>query len=76
MTQPVYLIERYYENSIQYFNCCGERGVTGAGEPPRGWARDPNEAMQFARRVDANVALKYLCGNVGRVVEHLWVDKP
>ena len=41
-----------------------------------GWTMDPFKAVRFARREDAEAAKQTFIDDIGRVVEHTFVEDP
>lgn len=71
MANTAWLIERHIGNTLNYWS----PGAVGRGGL-NDWSHDIKFAVRFCREQDAMMALYHVCGNQGRVAEHVWVGRP
>jgi hypothetical protein len=61
-----WVIERYVNSELRYW--CGHRADD--------FRPLYDDAIRFAREIDANIVLSRLCDGQGRVAEHKWISPP
>jgi len=69
--ESAWLIERYHNSDIEYWNGRGTEKPYGGQQYP--WVRGANDALRFARYEDAAIVLSWLLDARGRVAEHVWM---
>lgn len=70
-----WLIERYIGNVLHYWSAdAWEAARQPERNSPRDWRPDVDLAIRFADERSALTVLKFVCGNLGRVAEHKWMQ--
>ena len=67
--EVAFVIERHFHSQLHYWT----------GKPPvmlGAWSSQHEDALRFARRVDAECMLTWHLGGIGNVVQHGWVAAP
>lgn len=73
--KTAWLIERHIGNVLHYWSGdAWETAREAARNHPNDWRPDVDCAIRFADEKSALTVLKFVCGNVGRVAEHAWID--
>lgn len=67
--ETAWLIERYHNSRIHYFDGSPRQGVHSA-DFSAAWNEKADAAIRFAREQDAAVVLARCLGGIGRVAEH------
>jgi hypothetical protein len=62
--QAAWVVERYTNGRLEYFQ----------GRGADSWTYKNDDAMRFAREQDAQRACGWLCNDMGRAAEHMWID--